>query len=487
MSTSDDRLRGAFSPDLFRRQGHELIDQLADHLAAALRGDTPVTPALEPAAMSERWPAAFPEEPAGAGALAPLVARLLGDSVHQHHPRYVGYQVTPPLPQAALTALVASLLNNGMASYEAGPAATVMERNVIRWLADRLGFPAGADGVLTSGGSAGNLTALLAARQARAGYDAWEQGAPGGPPLAILAPDESHYSVARSAQIMGLGKGGVIPVAVDDRFRLRPDALPAAFEAAERAGRRVFAVVANAGSTSTGAFDPLDAVADFCAARRLWLHVDGAHGASMTLSTKHRDLVRGIERADSVIWDAHKMMLLPALATAVLFRDGPSGAAAFTQRAHYLYSRDPADRPWDLGLRTLECTKRMMSFQLYAALALLGTRVFDDYIGRTVALARRFGELIQDAPDFELAVPPECNIVCFRHTGASGAGAAGAVEASDAAQDLIRRRVHARGGFFLTRTRLRGRVHLRTTLMNPFTHEADLAALLDAIRATQVA
>lgn len=198
-------------------------------------------------------------------------------------PRYVGHQVSAPLPQAALASLASALLNNGMAVYEMGPVATGMERAVLGWLASRLGLPASADGVLTSGGSVGNLTGLLAARNARAGFGIWKAGAQAGPPLAVLVSEEAHYSVRRAAQLMGLGEAGAVRVETDARYRLRPEALDAALAAATREGRRVFAVVASACSTATGAFDPLDQVADFCEPQGLWLHVDAAHGGSAAL------------------------------------------------------------------------------------------------------------------------------------------------------------------------------------------------------------
>ena len=178
---------------------------------------------------------------------------------------------------------------------------------MVEWMAGRIGFavrpggPGGAGGVLTSGGSAGNLTALLAARQAKAGFDVWQRGTTAGPPLGLLAAETTHYSVARAAEIMGLGAEGVFPVPVDAAFQLRPDALPAALAAAQRAGRRVIAVVASAGSTATGAIDPLPAIADFAAAHALWLHVDAAHGGSALTSVHQRARLRGIERADSVV------------------------------------------------------------------------------------------------------------------------------------------------------------------------------------------
>ncbi|HSP19114.1 MAG TPA: pyridoxal-dependent decarboxylase, partial [Myxococcaceae bacterium] len=334
MDALPDSLRSAFDPERFRSEGHALVDQLADYLRGVTGRAGPVLPWVEPEASLEQWPAALPETPGLS--LAELMTPVLAGSNHLHHPRYVGHQVTAPLPSSALIHLASALLNNGTAVFEMGPVSAPLERRALAWMAQQAGFPAGADGVLTSGGSVGNLTALLAARQAVTGRDVWDEGLAGGKPLAILVPDETHYCVKRAAQILGLGKAGIVSIPVDERFKLRPEALPATFEAAERAGRQVFAVVASAGSTSTGAFDPLDAVADFCRARGLWLHVDGAHGAAAVLSPRYAHLAAGIGRADSLVWDAHKMMLLPALLTAVLFRDARRSYEAFSQRADYL-------------------------------------------------------------------------------------------------------------------------------------------------------
>jgi L-2,4-diaminobutyrate decarboxylase len=190
-------------------------------------------------------------------------------------------------------------------------------------MGQQLGWPETSGGVMTSGGSVGNLTALLAARQSRAGFDAWGAGGHGGPPLAVLCSAQVHYSISRALRIMGWGDGGAIAVPVDERYRLRAGELATAAARAAADGRRVIAVVASAGSTATGAYDPLGEIADFCDGSGLWLHVDGAHGASAALSPRLRHLVAGIERADSVVWDAHKMMMMPALVTGVLFRLAP--------------------------------------------------------------------------------------------------------------------------------------------------------------------
>jgi L-2,4-diaminobutyrate decarboxylase len=468
-------LSSAYDPERFRREGHALVDQLADYLRAAESRALPVLPWEEPEAQLGNWSDALPATPSVS--LSELMARVLAGSNHLHQPRYVGHQVTAPLPSSALVHMVTALLNNGTGVYEMGPISNPMERSALRWMARQAGLPAVADGVLTSGGSVGNLTALLAARQARADQDVWNAGAAGGPPLAILASNETHYSVRRAVQIMGLGEAGVVPVPVDERFRLQPEALPAAAAQAERSGRRVFAVVASAGSTSTGNFDPLEPVADFCRQRGFWFHVDGAHGAAAVLSPKYASLTAGISGADSLVWDAHKMMLLPALLTAVLFRDGRNSYQAFAQKADYLFHEDADGEWWNSGLRTLECTKRMMGVELWGALALHGTQMFSDYVTQMFDLGRTFAAMVRESRDFELAVEPDCNIVCFRHLPRAATDL-------DGCQETIRQRLLSEGSFYLVQTRLRGRVYLRVTLINPLTTEGDLVALLEAIRST---
>ena len=483
MSSPSPALAAAYDPEHFRRLGHQWVDQLADYLGRAQRRELPVLPWAPLATHLERFPADFPEDPPGdpagdpSGPTRALLARVLEDSHHLHHPRYVGHQVSAPLPLATLCDWTSSLLNNGMAVYEMGPVATAMETSVLRWMAGALGLPAGAGGVLTSGGSVGNLTALLAARQARAGFDAWNGGAGAGPPLTVLVAETAHYCLARATRVMGWGAGGITPVPVDAHYRLRPDALEEALATARRAGRHPVAVVASAGSTATGAFDPLEAVADFCARHGLWFHVDGAHGASAVLSPEHRARLRGIERADSVVWDAHKMMMMPALITAVLFRERERSFEAFAQEASYLFNARDARRSEDPGLRTLECTKEMMALKLYTCLRLLGTRVFSEAAAASFALARRFAARLREAGDFELAVEPDCNIVCFRHTPRDVPP-----ERLDALQVHLREALVTGGDFYLVQTTLGGRVWLRTTLINPLTTDADLEALLQALR-----
>jgi L-2,4-diaminobutyrate decarboxylase len=460
----------AYDPEAFRALGHRLIDRLADYLGAATSGASPVLPPSVPEDLMAAFPSDFPESSSGESCFLSEVDRILEASHRLHHPHFVGHQVSAPLPQAALSDLISSLLNNGMAVFEMGPSATAMERAVLRWMADLAGWPA-AEGHLTSGGSIGNLGALLTARQIMARLDTEGRAAIERP--AMLISEQAHYCGARAAHVMGWGREGLLAVDTDDRFRLRPEKLGEALLEARRRGREPIAVFASSCSTSTGSYDPLPAIADFCAEEKLWLHVDGAHGASALLSPQLRHLLTGIERADSLVWDAHKMLAMPALLTGVLFRNPSHASAALAQKASYLFDRDPDEEWYNAGHRTLECTKTMMGMKLWLALRSRGVGFFRDHVESRHALARNFARELEAAPDFELAVMPESNIVCFRHLGA---------EDLDARQAQVRAALIASERFYLTQTRLRDDLWLRTTLINPLTTEADLADLLESIR-----
>src|SRR5215218_3321766 len=190
-----------YSSDGFRRDGHALIDSLADYLDTTSRRESKVLDYVPPAELLDRWADCF--GPGPGATLLELMPRILDESHHLHHARYIGHQVSAPLPVAALAELVSAVLNNGMAEYEMGPVANVMERRLIDWLGAALGFPQPVEGMLTSGGSVGNLTALAAARQSIVGVDPWNDGLAGTPPLAILTSSQTHYSIDRAARILG--------------------------------------------------------------------------------------------------------------------------------------------------------------------------------------------------------------------------------------------------------------------------------------------
>ncbi|MBD0256147.1 MAG: pyridoxal-dependent decarboxylase, partial [Cytophagales bacterium] len=406
-----DILQSAFDPEAFRRQGHALVDQLADHLARVQSGaGERVIAYRDPEAQLTYWQADFEKPPAEDP--LPLLDDILQRSIHLHHPRYMGHQVAPPLPLTALTGLLTGLLNNGMALYEMGQASTAMERVVTDWLARKIGFTAEASGFLTSGGTLATLTALLAARAAKAPGDVWAHGT--SDRLAVLVSEQAHYCVDRAVRVMGLGEEGLVKIPVDDRFGMRTDLLEEAYAGARARGLVPFAVVGSACSTATGSYDDLEAVAAFCAGRGLWFHVDGAHGGAVVVSEKYKGLVRGIGRADSVVVDFHKMLLTPALATAVVFRRGDDGFGTFQQKAQYLWKDQQSHEWFNLGKRTFECTKVMMSVKVYATLRTYGEGLFAANVDRLYDLGRRLGEMIGERPELELAAAPQANIVCFR-------------------------------------------------------------------------
>ncbi len=461
-----ERIRDAYDPERFRAAGHRLVDALADQLTSWHARSGVVLPWQAPADAREEW------AEIGRGELVEDLVRAARASTALAHPRCMAHQVPPPLPAAVLAETVAALLNNGMAVAEMGPAAVPIELAVVEWMCKKLGFATGqggAGGVLTSGGSLGNLTALLAMRQAHAGFDVWQAGAHGGPPLAVIVSDDAHYSVARTLRIMGWGDGGAIAAPIDEHHRLTGAAVEQALARAQSTGRRVIGIVAAAGSTATGAYDPLDELADVAARAKLWLHVDAAHGGGVALSAMHRHKLRGIERADSVVWDAHKLMMMPALVTGVLFRRESHAYEAFAQQASYLFAATrPEQTWWDLGQRTLECTKRMMGLEVWAALRAHGEATFGDIVDRQHELAQELARKVAASPDFELALPPESNIVCYRHRTADNRE--------------LRRRVVEDGRFYIVGTQLAGGYYLRSTLMNPLTESSDLDALLEHLR-----
>ncbi|TPV94410.1 MAG: aminotransferase class I/II-fold pyridoxal phosphate-dependent enzyme [Myxococcales bacterium FL481] len=463
------RLHDAFDITAFRPLAHAWVDQVCDYLQRAQTD--PALPVLDqqpPRRLLDDLPRITREPTQQALEIA---QKVMDASTHVHHPRYVGHQVATTAPLTALTEMLNAVLNNGMAVYEMGQLQTAMELRVVEWMTSALGLGAEASGMLTSGGSLGNLTALAAARtRAQAGTGTGER-------LAILVSDQAHYCLSRAGRLLGFEPDAVIAVTSDDRFQLRSAAVERSVAATRARGLRPMALVANACTTATGTFDPIDELADCCEAHELWLHVDGAHGASYCVSPTARDHLRGIERADSIVWDAHKMMLMPALITGVLFRRAEDLAAAFQQDASYLFVSDDDERGFDLGQRTVECTKRAMGVTAYVTLSTLGVDTIVDHLEHGLTLARHLARRVEEAEDFELATPPFANIVCFRHRHPGLDN-----ESLDRHQADLRARLVASGRFFLVQTALRGRLYLRCTFVNPHTTCDDIDTLLESLR-----
>ncbi len=463
------RLKAAYDPDRFVREATAVTELLRRHLTRAACREGPVWPATPPEEQLERWPDPETGPPV---AVEELLAEVLAGSTCQHHPGFAGQQLSVPPPLVGPVAMVSAILNNSVAIYEGAPVAVALERRVVSWMARKVGYGEAAGGTLTSGGTLGTLTALLAMRQARVGSDPWLDGLAGDERYAVLVSEEAHYCNRRACAVLGMGEQTAVPVPTDRRFRMTVRALSAVYDQSRKAGRRPVAVIANAGSTSTGSHDDLVALAAFCREHGLWLHVDAAHGGGALLSPRYRPMLRGIEQADSVVWDAHKMMLMPGLCTAVLVRDAGHLDAAFRQEAAYLLSDQEA--PWyQPAARNFETTKPAMVLPLYVALRTLGVGFFTDCIEYAYDLARAFAERIDRHEELELLVRPQSNIVCFRRKAPAAD--------SGAVQLALRDAVNRRGRFFIMRTTLRGMVWLRVVLINPATRLDDLEELLEEL------
>jgi L-2,4-diaminobutyrate decarboxylase len=337
-----------------------------------------------------------------------------------------------------------------------------LERAVLAWLRGYAGFDHGS-GVLVHGGSIANLTALLAAR-AHACPEAWQRGV--GHDLVVLAPEAAHYSTARAVAIMGLGAQAIVPMPTDALGVVDVDALPATLDRVHAARKTPIAVVANACATATGLYDPLADMAAFCRAHGLWLHVDGCHGASALLSPRYRHLLAGVDQAQSLVWDAHKMLRTSVLCAAVLFADADAAGRTFAQDAKYFRSDVDAERP-NLFPLAIECTKNALGLKVLLPLAFLGEAGLAAHVESAYDRTARFHDLIAARPGFACPYRPQSNILCFAY--------------GDGDQEQIRRRLLAEGRYHLSSTVLGDRRFLRMVVMNDATDDAVVMGMMDSI------
>ena len=444
-----------------------------DYFETTRRGEGPVSTPLAPEDIERRFDEPLPRE---GRPLADVVDRLrrdvLSDSNRLCHPRAMGHQVSAPLPAAVWTESVTAALNQSGAVWEMSPVGTMVEARVLRWMCDLAGLGDEAGGVFTSGGTEATFVALLAARAA-ALPDAWAKGIGAEPPV-VLHGEHAHYAVGRAVGELGIGTDNA--VAIPSRaFRMDVAALEAEIERQRSRSRKIVAVVATAGSTATGSFDDLDAIGRLCEAHGLWLHVDGAHGASALFSDAHRHRLAGIERARSIAWDPHKMMLMPLSASVVLARDERDLEAAFSQKAPYLFHRHGRGR--DQGVRSFQCSRRTDAVKVWVALQRHGAAGIGALYDRLCETARALRQAVASRPEFEALHEPESNILCFRWRGDDRLDDA----ALDALNLRLREAYNRSGEGWITTTLVGGRRVLRCTVMNPRTTTADVERVLDGL------
>ncbi|GJG88932.1 amino acid decarboxylase [Gemmatimonadetes bacterium T265] len=486
----------AWTADEIRRVGYRAIDLVAAHLTDLPGEPTfrPVPQALADAFRAEAPPAAGE----GPDAVLDRFARDVAPYPFGNgHPRFFGWVNSPPAVMGVVGAALAAAMNPSVAG--GNHAAVWVERQVTEWMKALLGFPADGMGLLVSGGSAAAITALAVARHracARRGWDVRAEGLPlvvDGRPrhLLVYKSAEGHGCNQKAAELLGLGRANVREVPVDAALRMRPDALDAMLGADAAAGHAPVAVVASAGTVNTGAVDPLAAIADVCARRGVWLHVDGAYGAPAALlagpsapdglPAEDCAALAALGRADSVAVDAHKWLYVPVDAGLVLVRDAGAMRDAFSLVPPYLRTDGNAHGvqgpPW-LAEYGAEQTRPFRGLKVWMAMRHLGMEGYRALVARDVALARHWAARVRAEPEMELWEPQGLSIVCFRAAPEALDG-----PAVDALNRRVLRDVQLGGAGFLSSTVLGGRFWLRACVVNPRATAADVDAVLDAVLA----
>ncbi|GGO62528.1 pyridoxal phosphate-dependent decarboxylase family protein [Nonomuraea cavernae] len=455
------------------------IDRVATRIAAADRPFSGISPSLlvpEISAIDLEHPLRDP-----AAALDELEDVYLRDAVYFHHPRYLAHLNCPVVIPALLGEAVLTAVNSSLDTWDQSAGGTLIERRLIDWTAGRVGFGHQADGVFTSGGTQSNLQALLLAREeARAFATAGSAASAGHEPLPrlrVIASEAGHFSVQKSAKLLGLGPDAVITVETGPDRRMRPAALARELERCRRENLLVMAVVATAGTTDFGTIDPLPEIADLCARAGTWLHVDAAYGCGLLVSRTRRHLLDGIERADSVTVDFHKSFFQPVSSSALLVRDGAVLRHA-TYHADYLNPARMAEQriPNQVD-KSIQTTRRFDALKLWMTLRIMGPdgigELFDEVVDRTAAA----WDLLAADARFEIVTKSQLSTLVFRYLPPEGPGR----KLADDANLYAREALAASGAAVVAGTKVDGRHYLKFTLLNPETTLDDIAHVVELI------
>lgn len=434
--------------------------------------------------------ATLPVEPEPIDQLIADCRTIIENSRHNGHPRFFGYVASPSTAPGAFADLLASALNVNVTSWRSGPAATEIERTVIRWLSTLIGYSNDdlpAHGLLTSGGSMANLTAMLIAHRSQAGPEVASTGlVNAGAPMTIYASDQIHMSIPKAADILGLGRNNVRLIECDNQFRINVVSLRQTITNDLDKGLKPFCIVGSAGTVNTGAVDPLADLADVAEEFGLWFHIDGAYGALASLDETRRTLFRGLERADSISLDPHKWLYVPIDSGCLLFRDEATARAAFAfDGADYIKvheeNADEAFAFWNYGP---ELSRRFRALKIWLTLRYYGTRRIANAIREDNELAEYLGAQVEAAEDFELLAKPQLSICCFRYTPARlRESSANEYELDlDHLNTRIMNLIQRAGGAYLSSATLNGKFALRACITNFRTTRADIDKTLEIIR-----
>jgi aromatic-L-amino-acid/L-tryptophan decarboxylase len=443
-------------PDEFRRRAHQLVDWMADYLQNV--GELPITPDVHPGDIMRVLPEAAPDE-------AESFDRIWGDfqqlilpgMTHWNHPGWFAYFPANNSPPSVLAEMVTATLGAQCMSWATSPAATELEQITMAWLRQMLGLPEGFTGVIQDTASTATLVALLSARQR---YQSDPDDESSGR-LTVYASTEAHSSVEKAVKLSGIGLEQFRRIAVDDEYAMRADLLEQAIQRDLGNGYRPACVVATAGTTSSTAIDPLAAVAEICDGGNLWLHVDAAYAGAAAIVPELRPLFAGIERADSIVFNPHKWMLVNFDCSAYFVRDTQALLRTFQITPEYLRTSQDAEvvnyRDWGIQLG-----RRFRALKLWFVIRQYGVNGLRDMIRHHVGLAHQLAGWIRETPGFEVVAPVRFGLVCFRYRPRVPAGLD-----SERLNDLncrVLARVNAGRKVFLTHTMLGGNYVLRMAI-----------------------
>ncbi|OSC72044.1 pyridoxal-dependent decarboxylase [Streptomyces sp. 4F] len=451
----------------YRRSVTEGVERVAAKLATTHRPFTGVTVD----ALSPRIDEIDLDKPLHdtAAVLDELEDVYLRDAIYFHHPRYLAHLNCPVVIPAVLGEAVLSAVNSSLDTWDQSAGGTLIERKLIDWTTARIGLGPAADGVFTSGGTQSNLQALLLARE--------EAKTENFADLRVFASEVSHFSVKKSAKLLGLGPDAVVSIPVDQDKRMQTVALARELERCAEDGLVPMAVVATGGTTDFGSIDPLPEIAGLCEQYGVWMHVDAAYGCGLLASLKYRDRIDGIERADSVTVDYHKSFFQPVSSSAVLVRDAATLRHA-TYHAEYLNPRRMVqERIPNQVDKSLQTTRRFDALKLWMTLRVMGADGIGELFDEVCDLAAEGWKLLAADPRFDVVVRPSLSTLVFRYIPAAVTDPA----EIDRANLYARKALFASGDAVVAGTKVAGRHYLKFTLLNPETTTADIAAVLDLI------
>jgi len=459
----------------FRAAGHDLVDRIADWLEQMPNG--PVTHDDAPSVVRRAIDAdrGLPEHGTDAGALLNKAAQLLfRHSLFNGHPRFFGYVTSSPAPIGMLGDLLAAAVNPNVGAWRLSPAATEIEAQTVRWIAELIGVPAGCGGLLVSGGNMANFVGFLAARAARA-EQIRAAGVRATAPMRVYASSETHTWIQKAADLFGLGTDAIRWIPVDAQQRMDVAALEQAIVADRSAGNVPMMAVGTAGTVSTGAVDPLVAIAAICRRHDVWFHVDGAYGALAARVPGAPGDLRALAEADSVAVDPHKWLYAPLEAGCALVRRPADLLRAFSYHPPYYHFDENVTNYFDCGPQN---SRGFRALKVWLALQQVGLSGYLQMIGDDMQLAQRLHALVQQHPDFE-ALTQHLSIATFRYVPRDRRPKTPDDEAwLDRLNQELLARVERSGEAFLSQAIVHGRFALRACIVNFRTTLTDLEALL---------